>query len=102
MNSSPRVASENKPSIAYYLLQYLLSIACLSNKLRQLLHANRLRKILVNASVESIRPGLTASDASHGTDVGRSEVVAAFVFANLGRGFEAVHDRHVLEEVSKK
>jgi hypothetical protein len=90
MNPSCRL----EQTILGYLL---LSIARLSNKLRQLLHANRLGKILVNASVESIRPGVAASDAGHSTDVGWPEVVDAFMFPDLGCGFEAVHDWHVLE-----
>jgi hypothetical protein len=95
MNTSCRRLEQ---TILGYLL---LSIARLSNELRQLLHANRLGEVLVNASVESIRPGLAAGDAGHSTDVGRSEVVVALVFSNLGRGFEAVHDWHVLQKVSK-
>jgi hypothetical protein len=86
-------------------LQYLLlGVARLGDKLRKFLHANRLGEILVNASVESIRPGFFAGNAGQSADVSRSEAVAAFVLTDLSRGFEAVHDRHILnaERVSKK
>jgi hypothetical protein len=79
----------------------LLSIARLGDKLRKLLHADRLGEILVNASAESIRPCLFASNAGQSADVGSWEIVGTFVFADLGRGFEAVHDWHVhLRKVS--
>ena len=74
----------------------LLSIARLGDKLREFLHADRLGEILVNASVESIRPGLFTSDACQSADIGRSEAVATFVFADLGSRFEAVHNGHIL------
>ena len=74
----------------------LLSIARLGDKLREFLHADRLSEILVNASVESIRPGLFTSDACQSADIGRSEALATFVFADLGSRFEAVHNGHIL------
>jgi hypothetical protein len=91
MEIPSRRLREQKKTLGYLLL----SIARLSDKLRKFLHADRLGEILVNASAESIRPRLFASNAGQGADVGSLEIVGTFVFADLGRGFEAVHDWHV-------
>lgn len=94
----PKSLPQKKGTTNYHPTTCSLSISRLSDKLREFLHTNRLSEILVNASVESIGPRLFAGNTGQSTDVGRSEVVGTFVFADLGRGLEAVHDRHVLEK----